>query len=67
MSGGTGRRSVATIGVFDGVHLGHQHLVGLVRDRARERDAEALVVTFEPHPMMVLHPDRFQGRLCTPD
>ncbi len=67
MSGDRGWRSVATIGAFDGVHRGHQYLVGLVRDRARERDAEALVVTFEPPPMQVLHPDRFAGRLCTPE
>lgn len=67
MSVNPGRRSVATIGVFDGVHLGHQHLIGLVRDRARERGAEALVVTFEPPPLQVLHPERYLGRLCTPE
>lgn len=67
MSVERGRRSVATIGAFDGVHLGHQYLVGLVRERARARGAEALVVTFEPPPMKVLHPDRFMGRLCTPE
>ncbi|MFM9106789.1 MAG: riboflavin biosynthesis protein RibF [Chloroflexota bacterium] len=61
------RRSVATIGVFDGVPLGHQHLLGLVRERARERGAEALAVSFEPHPMQVLRPEQYMGRLCTPE
>jgi riboflavin kinase / FMN adenylyltransferase len=61
------RRSVATIGAFDGVHVGHQHLVALTRERASERDAETLVVTFEPPPLLVLRPERFMGRICTPE
>ena len=39
-----------TIGNFDGVHLGHQVLLGHVREAARERGIDSCVMTFEPHP-----------------
>ncbi len=58
--------AVATIGTFDGVHLGHRFLLERVVERARARGARSLAVTFEPLPPQVLRPDRFQGRLCTP-
>ena len=46
------------IGVFDGVHLGHQAVIGrAVEDARRERGASPVVVTFDPHPMRVLRPD----------
>jgi riboflavin kinase / FMN adenylyltransferase len=48
--------SVVTIGDFDGVHRGHQHVLDLVVARARERGARSVVVTFDPHPMTVIHP-----------
>jgi riboflavin kinase/FMN adenylyltransferase len=47
---------VATIGVFDGVHLGHQRIVGRAVEIARERDLPAVVVTFDPHPDEVIRP-----------
>jgi riboflavin kinase/FMN adenylyltransferase len=49
--------SVVTLGTFDGVHRGHQALVGEVRRRAEARDAGAVVVTFDPPPRLVLRPD----------
>lgn len=49
-------RPVATIGNFDGVHLGHQALFKTCIDLAREIDGTALAMTFEPHPMRVLRP-----------
>ncbi|GAA1991752.1 bifunctional riboflavin kinase/FAD synthetase [Kitasatospora viridis] len=49
-------RSVVTIGSFDGVHLGHQLVIDQVVNRARELDAKAVVVTFDPHPSEVLRP-----------
>lgn len=52
------RGAVVTIGNFDGLHRGQRQLIARVRDRARERDSEAVVVTFEPHPMKVLDPGR---------
>ncbi|TMK23044.1 MAG: bifunctional riboflavin kinase/FAD synthetase [Actinobacteria bacterium] len=48
--------SVATIGVFDGVHVGHQMLLKKVVDEARARDAKAVVVTFDRHPLELLSP-----------
>ncbi len=51
-------RTVVTIGNFDGVHLGHQHVVRRAREVADELGAERLVaVTFDPHPMAVLRPE----------
>ena len=50
------RGSVATVGVYDGVHLGHRHLLERVTGRARELDIESVVVTFDPHPAGVLNP-----------
>ena len=45
------------IGVFDGVHLGHQRVIGQARQDAG-KDEAAVVVTFDPHPARVLHPDK---------
>src|SRR3954451_21828763 len=58
-----GAPSVLTIGTFDGVHRGHQRLIGLVVERARERGVRAVVVTFDPHPRAVLAPDSAPPRL----
>ncbi len=46
--------TVVTIGTFDGVHLGHQKIVGQVIEAAKINDCESLVLTFFPHPRMVL-------------
>lgn len=50
-------RRVVAIGTFDGVHLGHQAIIGRAIARARERGLEAMVLTFEPNPLSVLRPD----------
>jgi len=60
-------RSVATVGVFDGVHRGHRHVIGEVVRHAKEIGAEAVVVTFDPHPMSVIRPDRTPPALATLD
>jgi riboflavin kinase / FMN adenylyltransferase len=52
------RGSTVTVGTFDGLHLGHQEILRRVRERARGSGTYAAVVTFDPHPMRVLHPDR---------
>lgn len=46
------------IGVFDGVHLGHQQIIRQTVADARQHDAQAIVVTFDRHPNVVVAPDR---------
>ncbi|NJD56965.1 MAG: bifunctional riboflavin kinase/FAD synthetase [Nitrospirae bacterium] len=50
--------SVVTLGNFDGLHLGHQELVRMVIRRAREINGKSMVVTFRPHPLKVLAPEK---------
>ncbi len=50
------RRPVVTVGSFDGVHRGHRHLLGILRERAAETGGETVVVTFLRHPREVLKP-----------
>jgi riboflavin kinase/FMN adenylyltransferase len=50
------RESVLTIGVFDGVHLGHQHLIEYLKRQALVRDYQSGVVTFAKHPLQLLSP-----------
>jgi riboflavin kinase / FMN adenylyltransferase len=57
--------SIATIGNFDGVHLGHQRILKAVVAEARAGNARAVAVTFDPHPEQFLRPDR-APRLLTP-
>ena len=47
-----------TIGVFDGLHRGHQQLVAATVQNARENDHRAVMVTFDPHPVSVFLPER---------
>lgn len=51
------RNPVITIGTFDGVHKGHQQIILRLKEAAREIDGESVILTFEPHPKMVLYPD----------
>lgn len=56
---------VVTVGTFDGMHLGHQHLLKSAMERGQMLGTGTLVVTFEPSPAQVLRPETFQGRLIT--
>ena len=56
--------TVATIGFFDGVHLGHRHLINRVIETAKRAQLLSTVVTFERHPRQVLSPD-WQPELLT--
>ena len=57
--------SAVTIGNFDGVHRGHQEVLRRLVERAREVGAAAVAITFQPHPLAVLHPERAPLALTT--
>ncbi len=59
-------RTVATIGNFDGVHLGHRAILSRVVKRAGELNCQPVAVTFEPHPLKVLRPEIQLPLLTTP-
>ena len=61
------RPTVLTLGVFDGLHLGHQLIMQTVVERARAAGAVPTVITFEPHPREVLHPESAPPLLQTFD
>ena len=61
------RPTVLTLGVFDGLHLGHQLIMRTVVDRARAAGAIPTVITFDPHPRAVLHPESAPPLLQTFD
>lgn len=64
--GGWGR-SVVTIGVFDGVHRGHQEIIGYAVKQARELGLQSVVVTFDPHPAEVVRPGSHPPVLTEPE
>jgi riboflavin kinase/FMN adenylyltransferase len=59
--------SVTTIGVFDGLHLGHQQVLGEVKALALDRGALSTVVTFDPHPALLFAPESAPLQLGTLD
>jgi riboflavin kinase/FMN adenylyltransferase len=61
------RPTILTLGVFDGLHLGHQLIMRTVAERARETGAIPTVITFDPHPRAVLHPESAPPLLQTLD
>ncbi len=57
--------SVVTIGVFDGVHLGHQRDLARAAEIARQRSLPLVAVTFDPHPDEVIRPGSHPAALCS--
>lgn len=51
------KNPVLTVGTFDGVHYGHQKIVERLKDIARQIHGETVILTFFPHPRMILHPE----------
>src|SRR5882762_11578152 len=61
------RPTVLTLGVFDGLHLGHQLIMKTIVERARATGAVPTVITFDPHPRALLHPESAPPLLQTFD
>src|SRR5438874_1328766 len=61
------RPTVLTLGVFDGLHLGHQRIMQTVVERARAVGGMPTAITFDPHPRAVLHPESAPPLLQTLD
>jgi riboflavin kinase/FMN adenylyltransferase len=51
------KKCYIALGVFDGVHLGHQKLIKLTVDKARKNDGISMIVTFDPHPDIIINPE----------
>ncbi len=59
------RGCVATIGNFDGMHVGHQEIIRGLLARARELGRPSAVITFHPHPLSIVAPDRVPKQILT--
>jgi riboflavin kinase/FMN adenylyltransferase len=56
---------VLTIGNYDGLHLGHKRIMERIQEKARDLNGTSILMTFHPHPLTILRPDKFIG-LITP-
>ena len=56
---------VAAVGNFDGVHLGHQRILATLKERAMPHGGTVVVISFDPHPQRVLHPDTAPRLIAT--
>jgi riboflavin kinase/FMN adenylyltransferase len=59
------KNAVVTIGTFDGVHIGHQKIISRLQEVARQKGGETVILTFFPHPRMILHPDDLNIKLIS--
>jgi riboflavin kinase/FMN adenylyltransferase len=57
--------AVLTIGTFDGVHIGHQKIISRLKEVALQKGGETVILTFFPHPRMILHPDDLNIKLIS--
>ncbi|MCX5851402.1 MAG: bifunctional riboflavin kinase/FAD synthetase [Deltaproteobacteria bacterium] len=57
---------IVTIGNYDGIHIGHQEILRRVATEAQNQNRKSVVITFEPHPQKVIHPERRPFYLLTP-
>lgn len=60
------RRATVTVGTFDGMHRGHQAVLAEIVRRSRESGRASVLVTFDPHPLRVVAPERAPQLLTTP-
>ena len=63
----TGHKAVVALGMFDGVHIGHQALIRRTVALAKELEAQSVVCTFDRHPLSVLRPDAAPAPLLSLD
>lgn len=59
------KNAVVTVGIFDGVHRGHQHLINRLNEIAKENDGESVVITFDPLPIKFFNPNMEMIELTT--
>ncbi|MCJ8211936.1 bifunctional riboflavin kinase/FAD synthetase [Mucilaginibacter sp. RS28] len=59
------KNAVVTIGTFDGVHLGHRKIISRIIELAKDINGESVILTFFPHPRMILHPEDQDLKLIT--
>jgi riboflavin kinase/FMN adenylyltransferase len=59
------KNAVVTIGTFDGVHLGHRKIISRIKELADATGGETVILTFFPHPRMILHPEDENIKLIT--
>lgn len=59
------KQAIATVGTFDGVHIGHQKLLRRIQELAHKEGGETVLLTFHPHPRLVLFPDDNDLKLIT--
>jgi riboflavin kinase/FMN adenylyltransferase len=59
------KNAVVTIGTFDGVHLGHRKIISRIKELADASGGETVILTFFPHPRMILHPEDDNIKLIT--
>ena len=62
----TDRGTVATVGTFDGVHLGHWAVLQEIRARGEAAGRRSVLVTFDPHPLRIVRPEHAPLSLTTP-
>jgi riboflavin kinase/FMN adenylyltransferase len=55
--------TIVTIGIFDGVHLGHRQILNRIKELAKEYQGESVVITLWPHPRFVLQPENTELKL----
>jgi len=59
------KNAVVTIGTFDGVHIGHRKIIATLCELAKQTGGETVILTFFPHPRMILHPEDQDIKLIT--
>jgi riboflavin kinase/FMN adenylyltransferase len=59
------KNAVVTIGTFDGVHQGHRKIISGITELAKASGGESVILTFFPHPRMILHPEDQSLKLIT--